>query len=481
MDLRWKAMSEMTDVAVAALAAAYSPGSDDERNLVRKIDLRVIPCVWALYTLSYLDRANIGNAKTGGLEDDFGLTSDQYSVILLVFFISYVLFEVPSNLILTRVRPSVYLSALCVLWGGVAACMAAAKDWRQLAAIRFCLGIVEAGFSPGVAFYLSSWYRRYELSRRFSIYYTATAIAGAFSGLLAGLITQHLDGKRGIQGWQWLFIIEGVGSSFLGCFTWFIMPDYPSTTSWLTQEERLLAAQRLAFDGLANTQGTGERIESSKAVRLVLADWRTWIFVLMYMLSTGAQTIQYFVPTLVGSLGWTGYQGQYHTIPIYAGAFAFILIFSFLSDICRTKWIPTAVCGFGGCVFFILTVSVTTHLAQYVFLIFAVSFVYAVCPLILMWIPNVVTFPAEKRAVVIAFVNSLGNSASIYGVFLWPAKDSPRYVPGFAATTVWMFVLGCVAMVMQRLVLLYPLDRPDSTVPTTVTRTDVKGSIDERV
>lgn len=157
--------------------------------------------------MSYLDRANIGNAKTGGLEADFNLTSDQYSICLLVFFISYVIFEIPSNLLIARIRPSVYLSVLCVLWGGVAALMGVCRNWQQLAAVRFCLGILEAGFAPGVAFYLSSWYKKNELATRFSIYYTATAVSGAFSGLLAGVITQYLNGARGLAGWQWLFII----------------------------------------------------------------------------------------------------------------------------------------------------------------------------------------------------------------------------------------------------------------------------------
>jgi len=92
--------------------------------------------IWLLYTLSYLDRANIGNAKTGGLEAEFALTSQQYSIVLLVFFISYVIFEIPSNLLIARVRPSIYLSALCVLWGAVSACMAATNNWQQLAAVR---------------------------------------------------------------------------------------------------------------------------------------------------------------------------------------------------------------------------------------------------------------------------------------------------------------------------------------------------------
>ena len=117
--------------------------------------------------------------------------------------------------------------------------MAAVSNWQQLSGIRFCLGIVEAGFAPGVAFYLSSWYKRHELAKRYSIYYTATAISGAFSGLLAGVITDKLAFSRGLEGWQWLLLIEGVASIFVGCFTWLVLPDWPSTTMWLTPEERV--------------------------------------------------------------------------------------------------------------------------------------------------------------------------------------------------------------------------------------------------
>ena len=117
--------------------------------------------------------------------------------------------------------------------------MAAVSNWQQLSGIRFCLGVVKAGFAPGVAFYLSSWYKRHELAKRYSIYYTATAISGAFSGLLAGVITDKLAYSRGLEGWQWLLLIEGVASSIVGCFTWLVLPDWPSTTMWLTPEERV--------------------------------------------------------------------------------------------------------------------------------------------------------------------------------------------------------------------------------------------------
>ncbi|OWZ36514.1 nicotinamide mononucleotide permease [Cryptococcus neoformans AD2-60a] len=448
--------------ATIELAAQYVPGSEAEKKLLRKIDKRIIPTIWGLYTLSYLDRANVGNAKTGGLEEDFNLTSQQYSIVLLVFFISYVLFEIPSNLFIARVRPSLYLSGLCILWGGIAACMAATTNYSQLAGVRFALGVVEAGFAPGVAFYLSSWYKRYELASRYSLYYTATAVSGAFSGLLAGVITENLDGARGLRGWQWLFIIEGCGSSFLGFFTWFIMPDWPSTTKFLSPDERLLAAQRLAHDGLGNTAGAQGHVGHWQALKMAVVDWRTWMFTALYMLCTGAQTIQYFVPTLIGSLGWTGYLGQYRTIPLYACAFLFILSFCWGADYFRAKPLFITIAASMGTVFFIVVTCVTTHVVQYVFLILAFGCVYALPPLILTWVPNILSHPAEKRGVAIALVNALGNSASIYGVFLWPASDKPRYIPGFSATTVFMALIVVLAQIMFWLVKKYPIEAPDA-------------------
>ncbi|KIR43680.1 MFS transporter [Cryptococcus deuterogattii 99/473] len=148
------------------LAAQYKPGSEAKKALITKIDTRIIPTIWALYTLSYLDSANVGNAKTGGLEADLNLTSTQYSIF-------------HPTLMISGLRPSLYLSGLCIIRGDIAVCMAAAKTYQALAGTSFVLGFIEAGFAPGVEFYLSF---------RFSLYYTATAISGAFSGLLAGTI-----------------------------------------------------------------------------------------------------------------------------------------------------------------------------------------------------------------------------------------------------------------------------------------------------
>ena len=428
--------------------------SKAELSLTKRLQ---VPTIWLLYTLSYLDRANIGNAESGGMRETLNISSNQYSIILLVFFISYVIFEVPSNMILSRVRPSIYLSCCCFLWGGVAASMSACKNWSQLAAIRFCLGIIEAAFAPGVAYYLSCWYKTHELARRYSVYYTATAVSGAFSGLLAGVIIDRLDGARGLEGWRWLLLIEGVMSSFVALFTWYILPDWPATTSWLSDEETFLAVQRLQHSGIASSGSETSATPSHKqTLKLAFRDWRLYPLIFMYMLATGSQTIQYFIPTLVGNLGYTGYTRQYLTIPIYAVAFVGILTFCFISDWRRERGHWVTITASIAAVSFIITVSVNNLKVKYAFLCFAVGGVYAACPLTLLWVSSVFKFPAEKRAVAIAVVNALGNSASIYGSFLWPSADAPRYVPGFVTTIAFVFMLAIAAQVYRYVIQKYP-------------------------
>lgn len=184
------------------------------------------------------------------------------------------------------------------LWGGLSMCMAAAHSWQVVAGLRFLLGVLEASFAPGVLFLLSAWYKKGELGRRYSVYYTAVALSGMFGGLIAGGLLQTLDGAHGISGWRWLFIVEGAGTCLVSVAALFALPDFPSTTRWLTPNERALASRRLARDSLGGTQD-GETIHHKVALKMALTDWRTWAFVLTYMATTGAQTIQYFIPELV--------------------------------------------------------------------------------------------------------------------------------------------------------------------------------------
>ena len=187
--------------------------AEEEKKLVRKIDLFLLPTIWLMYLLSYIDRTNIGNAKIAGMAKDLDLSSGQYSVALVVFFIGYVICEPPSNMILVRSRPSRYLPAIMIIWGMLTCCMAAIKSYHHLIILRIFVGIIESGFAPGILLIISSWYKREEQSKRFAVYISAAILSGAFGGLLAGAITGGLEGAGGLRGWRWLFIVEGKSSS----------------------------------------------------------------------------------------------------------------------------------------------------------------------------------------------------------------------------------------------------------------------------
>ncbi|KAF8057612.1 major facilitator superfamily domain-containing protein [Lyophyllum atratum] len=428
-DREWSANSDFDPST-----AVFTPDSEAEKRLVRKIDRRIVPTIWLLYTLSYLDRANIGNAKIGGMEKS--LTSPPRNTLR-----HPAPFLLPLNMLLTRVRPSMYLSILCFLWGAVATCMAAVDSWKSLAAVRFCLGITEAGFAPGIAFYPLLMVQAPRTRQAVLDYYTATAVSGAFSGLLAGVITDHLKLARGIEGWRWLLLIEGVGSCFVACFTWMILPDWPSTTKWLTPEEKSSASPTTAS---ATPQPAPPSPPTSPPQRWPSPTGAPGILVLMYMLATGSQTIQYFIPTLVSQTGYKGFTAQYMTIPVYMVALVGILVFSFVSDWRREEgeldygggaYCGGLVCCYGGggefegevCVF-----------------VFGGWGLYAFCPLTLLWVSSIIDHPAEKRAIAM-------RCASIYGSFLWPSNTGPRYVQGFAVTTVFVFLLAALAQINKYL------------------------------
>lgn len=212
-----------------------------------------------------------------------------------------------------------------ILWGTVTCCMAAVKSYRQLVALRFVVGVLEAGFAPGVLLILSSWYKREEQSRRFAVYISAAILSGAFGGLLAGAITKDLEGAHGIrgkphstqrsltdrvQGWRWLFIVEGVASIGWACIAHFLLLDFPLTSKHLSEDERQLASKRLLLTD--NSRLIDEhRLGPLQAIKHSLANWRVWLFTAGYMVIVGSSTLSYFYPTLVQGLGYGSIKAQY--------------------------------------------------------------------------------------------------------------------------------------------------------------------------
>lgn len=239
------------------------------------------------------------------------------------------------------------------------------------------------------------------------------------------------------------------------------MPDYPSNSKrFLNEEETLLACNRLAMDGIALTQGAyGEKPSHWKSFKMCVSDWRTWAQCILFTLVTGSQTMQYFIPTLVDSFGWKGHSGQYHTIPPYAAALVYVVGCAWLADRYKTKWPFLAGLSGLGCVLFIAVTTTTNKVTQYVLTIFAFGTIYGCSPLVKTWVADVIPHPAEKRAIAIALINSLGNASSIYSSWLWPSKDAPRYITGFATTTTWLGVCCILTLIFAWLFRKYSVKK----------------------
>ena len=196
--------------------------------------------------------------------------------------VGYVVCEPPSNMILVRSRPSIFLPTIMVIWGVLTCVMAVIEDFHHLVILRIFVGVMESGFAPGILLIISSWYKREEQSKRFAVFMSAAILSGAFGGLLAGAITGGLEGAHGLRGWRWLFIVEGAATIGFALVAGFILLDFPATSKKLSERERAIAIARLQEGGVTVRDGEGN-IGKRKSFMLALLDWRTWGFIIGYM------------------------------------------------------------------------------------------------------------------------------------------------------------------------------------------------------
>ncbi|CAF9906319.1 MAG: hypothetical protein HETSPECPRED_006143 [Heterodermia speciosa] len=254
------------------------PPHTSERRLIAKIDLRVIPFLSIMYLLAFLDRTNVANASVFGLQKDLGLTGTQYNTALTIFFVPYIVFEIPSNILLKKLTPHLWLSACMFLFGLVTVCQGLVQNYSGLLATRFFLGLAETGMFPGSFYLIGMWYKRSEAQRRYSFFFSSTSLAGAFGGLLASAIGK-MDGMRGYLGWRWIFILEGTLTCVVACFFFFLIPSFPEDTKWLREDERAYVKARLRKD---QGRSAAERAISAKDVANVFKDFKIFLGGFMY-------------------------------------------------------------------------------------------------------------------------------------------------------------------------------------------------------
>jgi MFS family permease len=338
-------------------------------------------------------------------------------------------------MIMNKTRPSLYLPTIVWVWGCIVIAMSQTKSYEGFLTARFFLGCVEAGLFPGAIFLLTCWYTKREIGKRFCIFYTSGTIAPALGGIMAGAIVKSLDGKHGIPGWRWLFIIEGIITVVCGFALYLLLPDYPRTARFLSPEQRRLAHVRMLFDRQLSVTATTKPLTSRQAFAAVVLDGKTWFFLVAYSIIIMGMSISYFVPSILRNMGYTSVTAQWMTVPIWITGTVAQLVLSWTSDKTQDRrWHTVGLFG-GSLVGCVVSTFVATDVAKYVMMCVLVAGLYTGLPLMLNWTSECIPFPDQKRSIAIAFVNSFGHLAIIYGSYLWPSSNAPQHVLGFATLT----------------------------------------------
>ncbi|TFL02117.1 MFS general substrate transporter [Pterulicium gracile] len=426
-DIERSSSPQLEGKAQVPLYNAHIDVSDiDEKKLIRKIDLALIPWLSVLYLLSFLDRTSIGNARLYGLEDDLNITNTQYLLTLTIFFFSYAIFEVPSNVFLKRLRPSVWLSFLMLFWGVFMTLQGIVTNYRGLLAMRWFLGVFEAGLFPGVNYYLSCWYKRTEFGIRAAVFFSAASISGAFGGLLAAAIAK-MDGVGGKPAWAWIFILEGLATVVAGAVSFWIIQDFPDEAKFLTEEERTVVIRRLQGDD--QFSAAGEKLKW-KYIWSSLVDWKTWIGMLMYAGSVmPLYAFSLFLPTIINQIGYSSTRANLLTVPVYAFACIITCVVGFIADRKgrRGRFNLGLFClGLAG--YIILAVSRKPALSYFATFL-ATCGIYPVIPNTIAWMSNNVE-GSYKRSVSLGMVISFGNINGAVSSNVYRTKDKPWFTLG---------------------------------------------------
>ncbi|KAJ5851272.1 uncharacterized protein N7529_010657 [Penicillium soppii] len=441
------------DVPVTISSVDIDP--EAERALVWKFDLRLLPVLAIMYLFNSLDKSNLGNAKTAGLEgkthmfhdtnvskeytsltpfiniDSLSLKGNQYNLILSIFFVPYVLTAPFLGLLGKKYGPNIVLPCMMLAFGIFTILVVAVFNFSGLFAIRWFLGMAESAFFPLVIYYQTTFYRRGELARRLAIFYAAQTIASAFSGLLAFGIFRINSGP--LAPWRYLFLIEGGGTVLFALFALWYLPRSASEATFLTPVEKELAYLRLQID---SSSVVNEKLNIRDAFR-VFKHWTSWaILAIQICLGVPLQSVQLFLPVIIQRLGYSTVKTNLFTVaPNISGA-AVLLILAFSSD--WTKWrFPFIALGFlftfiGFMIY--ATIDVQQDLAVAYFASFLMTWGTSAPSVLLDAWYNNNTANEGRRVVLTSIAVPMANLMGVVSSNIFRKQDAPNYLPALITT-----------------------------------------------
>ncbi|GAA6002876.1 hypothetical protein JCM10207_001878 [Rhodosporidiobolus poonsookiae] len=415
-----------------------------EARLRRKIDLYILPMVFLIYIFCFIDRANIGNARLAGLEKDLKLQGYDYNILLTAFYVAYTVFEFPCQMINKWMGPGRSIPLFTFLFGLFSFAMAFIHTFGAAIAVRFLLGISEGAVFPGLALYLSRFYRRDELGFRLACYIVGAPLAGAFGGLLASGILK-IDSIGWLTQWRNIFFVEGIITMGIGAISWFVLPDRPEKCRWLTEEEKILAEARIKSENVGQTDVVDSM--HKQAIWDGVFNTTTLVSSLIFLLDNiTVQGVGFFLPTIIRTLypGRSTIYVQLMSVPPYiTGSFTTLLV-GYLSFKMKKRGLfmllsaPFMVVGYA---MYLATMDPQTRYAA-AFMVGLGAFSFG--SLCVTWSAANQTSDSG-RAAAIGTTVFFGNCGGLISTWMFLAKDGPRYIPGNATnltTSTLMFFLA---------------------------------------
>lgn len=443
-----------------------------EQRICRKLDFRILPMTAVMYLFNALDKGNISNAKTDGLDTDLDITGDRWNLMLSIFYIPFVLFAFPLSLLIKRYNPARVIPVLMFTFGSITLLAVSVFNFGSLMAARWFLGMCELAFFPGIIYYLTKFYRRHELARRLAIFYAAANIANAFSGLLSFGIFQI--NNPNIHGWQILFLVEGSCTLLFAAIAFFFLPRSVETAKFFSEEERACAMRRVATDSSA---ASGETISFKDAVKVFKHPVAIgWMFVEV-CIGVPLNSINNWFPQIVGVLGKSTVQTNLYTVaPNVWGAVALIAL-AFSSDYFRVRSVFICIAVIVTLIGFAVYGAIDVHNnlgAAYFACFLMTTGASASSVLTSTWYNN--NTPNENRRVVISSVGvPLANAAGLISTNIFRSQDAPKYVPALGITA-GFGGLAIVLILSITLFMLYDNRRRNKEQGVTLSYKDVPTS-----
>jgi MFS transporter, ACS family, tartrate transporter len=378
-------------------------------STIGRMNLKLIPFLMLLYLVAYIDRSNISVASLQ-MNADLGLTTRMYGLGAGLFFVTYILLEVPSNLILTRVGARRWIARIMFTWGLVAAGMSLVRTPMHLYVMRLLLGAAEAGFTPGIIYYLSCWYPRSDRARAMSFFYIGAALASVIGLPLSGTLLK-LNGMMGIAGWRWLFLLEGLPAFLLGFVVLTYLPDAPASARWLSDSQKDWLARRF------RQEAGSVQVSHSGATMTALRNGRVWLLSLFWFLQAfGTIGITLFLPLIVRSVSG---QSDFVVSLLSALPFFFACVFMYLngrhSDLSGERALHLGVPMLAAGLLLAGAIYCGNQMLAYAMLVVTIALNWAATPVF--WSVTTEYLSGAAAAVSIALINAVAN---ICGVALPP-------------------------------------------------------------